>query len=126
MTPQTRLITALVAGAAVLIAVGIWLTMAGDRTDEKGWSADARGAFLGNCVRACRQAPGMTEATYPLCDRACACGLDEAEKTLSYQELGAAEQALGSKTASPEQAAKIDRIQAVGMSCAMQAAQEKK
>ena len=70
MTSQTRLIAALVAGAAVLIAVGLWLTMAGDRTDGKGWPQSERAAFMRSCLEECGKSPGVTEDKYPLCDRA--------------------------------------------------------
>ena len=125
MTSRTRLIAALAAGAVLLVGIGIWLVMTGDRTDGT-WPPSERAAFMRSCVEECRKSPGVTEDKYPLCDRACTCSADEGEKIMTVRELGATAQAISSGSASAEQIAKMDRVKAAGMSCAMQAAPEKK
>ena len=126
MTQRSRLIAALLGGAAILIAVAVWLVMASDRKDGTSWPPSDRAAFMRSCVEECRKSPGVTEDKYPLCDRACACSADEAEKSMSVQELGSTAQAISGGSASAEQLAKMEKMKAAGLSCAMQAAQEKK
>lgn len=127
MTPRTRLIAALLAGAALLIAVAVWLVMPGDRKDGgMSWPPSERAAFMRSCVEECRKSPGVTEDKYPLCDRACTCSADEGEKVMTVQELGQTATSISGGSASPEQIAKMDRVKAAGMRCVMQAAQEKK
>ena len=126
MTQRSRLIAALAAGASLLVAIGVWLVMAGDRKDGTSWPASERAAFMRSCVEECRKSPGVTEDKYPLCDRACACSADEGEKVMSVQELGLTAQSISSGSASAEQTAKMERVKAAGMRCAMQAAPEKK
>jgi|SRR5471030_5744 hypothetical protein len=127
MTPRTRLIAALLGGAAILIAVAVWLVMPSDRKDGgTSWPPSERAAFMRSCIEECRKSPGVTEDKYPLCDRACACSADEGEKVMSVQELGLTALSISSGSASAEQTAKMERVKAAGLSCAMRAAQEKK
>ncbi len=124
MTSQTRLI-AMVGGVAV-VAAALWFTMVRDRTDLGGWPPSQRAEFMHSCVEECRKSPGVTEYKYPLCDRACTCGADEGEKIMTVQELGLTAQAIASGSASTEQLAKMDRVKAAGMRCAMGSAPDKK
>ena len=62
-------------------------------------------------------APAVTPDRYPVCDRACACGADEAQKTMTARELDAAAQAMATNTASAEQKAAMDRLQKAGLRC---------
>jgi hypothetical protein len=123
MTQQSRLIAALVAGAALLVVIGVWLVMSGNRK-EGTWPPSERAAFMRSCVEECRKSPGVTEDKYPLCDRACTCSADEGEKVMTAQEMGRTAQSISSGSASPEQIAKMDKVKAAGVSCAMRAAQE--
>jgi hypothetical protein len=125
MTPRTRLIAALLGGAAVLAAAA-WLVIAGDRNEGTSWAASDRTAFMTSCVEQCRKAPGVTEAQYPRCDTACACAADEGEKTMTARELGSAALAISSGTASDEQKKKMDRVTAAGLSCVSAAAPARK
>ncbi|MEI6202922.1 MAG: hypothetical protein WCP68_13310 [Enhydrobacter sp.] len=127
MTPRTSFIAALLGGAALLIAITVWLVLPGDRKDGgASWPPAERAAFMRSCVEECRKSPGVTEDKYPLCDRACACSADEGEKVMSVQELGSTATSIAGGSASPEQIAKMERVKAAGMRCAMQAAQEEK
>jgi hypothetical protein len=126
MTPRTGLIAALVVGAAALVAVAVWFAMPGSRSGETGWPPSERAAFMRSCVEQCRKSPGVTEDKYPLCDKACTCSADEGEKIMTTAELGVVAQAISSGNASEEQTAKMDRLKAAGMSCAMGAAPDKK
>ena len=126
MTQRTRLIAALLGGAALLIAVAVWLVLPSDRKDGTSWPPSERAAFMRSCIEECRKSPGVTEDKYPLCDRACACSADEGEKVMSVQELGLTATSISSGSASAEQTAKMERVKAAGLSCAMRAAQEKK
>ena len=127
MTRRSQLIAALTAGASLLVAIGVWLVMAGDRKDGgTSWPPSERAAFMRSCVEECRKSPGVTEDKYPLCDRACACSADEGEKVMSVQELGRTAQSISGGSASAEQIAKMERVKAAGMRCAMQAAPETK
>ncbi len=127
MKPQTRLI-AVVGSVAVVAAaaIALWFTMASDRTALGIWPPAERAAFMRSCIEECRKSPGVTEDKYPLCDRACACSADEGEKVMTVQELAATAEAISKGAASADQSAKMDRVKAAGLSCAMQAAQEKK
>ena len=126
MTPRSRLIAALLGGVALLIAVAVWLVMPGDRKDETSWPPAERAAFMRSCVEECRKSPGVTEDKYPLCDRACTCGADEGEKIMTVQELGLTAQAIAGGGASAEQIAKMERVKAAGMRCAIDSASDKK
>ena len=122
---RTRLISALAAGAALLVALGVWLVVTGDSKDGS-WPPSERAGFMRSCIEECRKSPGVTEDKYPLCDQACACSADEGEKVMTVRELGLAAQAISGGNASAEQAAKMERMKAAGLSCAIKAAQEKK
>src|SRR5471030_1889746 len=127
MTPRTRLIAALLGGAAILIAVAVWLVMPSDGKDGgTSWPPSERAAFMRSCVEECRKSPGVTEDKYPLFDRACTCSADEGEKVMSVQELWSTATSISSGSASVEQTAKMERVKAAGLSCAMRAVQEKK
>lgn len=114
MSRQNRLIAAAVGAVVLAGALAGWLLL-GDR----GWSAADKEAFVSNCVEKCRAAPGVTPDRYPLCDKACACALDEGQKQMTGPELGAAAEAINSNTATPLQREKMSRIQSAAMECAM-------
>ena len=110
-----------------MIAVTVWLVLPSDRKDGgTSWPPSERAAFMRSCVEECRKSPGVTEDKYPLCDRACTCSADEGEKVMSVQELWSTATSISSGSASAEQTAKMERVKAAGLSCAMRAAQEKK
>ena len=52
-----------------------------------------------------------------MCDRACKCAADEAEKTMTVEEMASAAQAISSGKASAAQAATMDRLNTAGMRC---------
>lgn len=114
MSRQNQLIALLVGAAVAVAALVGWLTLG-----DKGWSTADKEAFVSNCVEKCRAAPGVTPDRYPLCDRACACALEEGQKQMSGPELGAAAEAINSNTATPLQREKMSRIQSAAMACAM-------
>jgi hypothetical protein len=123
---RTQLISSLVAGAALLVVLGVWLVMAGGGKDGGAWPPSERAAFIRSCVEECRKSPGVTADKYPLCDRACACSADEGERIMTAQELGKTATSISNGTASPEQLAKMDRVKAAGMHCVTGAAPDKK
>jgi hypothetical protein len=119
MSRQTRFIAALLGGLAVLASVAVWFVMVRHHQDGTSWPPSERAAFMRSCVEQCRTAPGVTESRYPLCDSACTCAADEGEKIMTVQELASAAQAISSGNPSAEQAARMDRLKAAGMRCAI-------
>ena len=115
---------AIAGGGAVVVAaaVAFWLTMsgnmAGTRTGPAEWPPAERAAFMRSCQQECQNSPGVTPEKYPLCERACTCAADEAEKTMNMAQLSDAAQAVGSGKASPEQTALLERLKSAGARCA--------
>jgi hypothetical protein len=82
-----------------------------------GWPAEERRAFLDSCNKQCRSSPGVTPDRYPHCDKACVCGADEAERTVSYGELGRLVVAQKTGVSTHEQDEKMQRIAAASLAC---------
>jgi len=125
MSGGTRLLAAILGGLAViaLIAGGtvIMLRDQGTPSSEPGrWPAAERTAFVDSCVKSCRAAPGVTPDRYPLCDQACTCSADEAEKMVTAQELVGLYKGMQSGKATKEQNEKLERMKAAGVACAAQ------
>ena len=85
-----------------------------------------RRAFIDSCVKSCRSSPGVTADRYPLCDQACNCGADEAEKLVRAEELVELYKAMEAKKTSTEQNDKLEKMKAAGVACAAQGAGDKK
>jgi len=112
-------VIALVAGVAITLQRG----QDAPPSDPSGrWPAQERAAFIDACVKSCRAAPGVTPARYPICDQACACGADEAEKIATGQELVEIYKAMQSGKATKEQNDKLEKMKAAGIACAAQGA----
>jgi hypothetical protein len=127
MSGQTRLL-AIFAGVAVLALIaGVAITLqrgqdAQPSAEPGRWPASDRAAFIDSCVKSCRAAPGVTPDRHPLCDQACTCGADEAEKIVTGQELVEIYNAVQSGKATKEQNDKLERMKAAGVACAAQGA----
>ncbi len=119
MSRGTRLLVILL-GAAVAVAaiVGIAIYL------QRGWPAAERTAFIDACVSSCRASPGVTPDRYPMCDQACTCGADEAEKMMTARELMEFK-TMESDKATPEQADKLEKVKAAGAACAARAGAKK-
>src|SRR5258707_782261 len=93
MSGRTRLLAAIIGGLAVIALIaGVAITVQrGQDAQSSGepgrWPAAERTSFIDSCVKSCRAAPGVTPARYPVCDQACRCSADEAEKIVTSQEL---------------------------------------
>ena len=112
-------VIALIAGVAITLQRGQDAPTSG----EPGrWPARERTEFIDSCVKSCRAAPGVTPAQYPLCDQACTCGADEAEKIVTGQELMGIYKAMQSGKPTREQNDKLERMKAAGIACAAQGA----
>ena len=81
------------------------------------WPKEQRDAFIDSCNQKCRSSPGVTPDRYALCDKACTCGADEAERTVSSAELARIVMAQKVGMTSKEQDAKLQRIAAAGLAC---------
>jgi len=135
MSGNTRLL-AIIVGAVVAIAavagVATYL-LRGQETGPPGplatpgqWPVSERRAFIDSCVKSCRSSPGVTADRYPLCDQACNCGADEAEKLVRAEELVELYKAMEAKKTSTEQNDKLEKMKAAGVACAAQGAGDKK
>lgn len=122
MSRQTRLIAAVLGGAAVLALVVAWLMIGGGHGDKTSWSSSQRKSFMTSCVKECRATPGVTPDRYPICDVACTCAADEGEKIMTADELDTADQAVHAGTASPGQKEKMNRLAEAGRRCVTGAA----
>ncbi len=112
MSRGTRLL-AIILGAAVAIAAIVVVALYLNR----GWPPAERTAFIEACVKSCRGSPGVTADRYPVCDKACTCAADEAEKMVSARELTELYNAMQSKTATPEQNEKLEKMKSAGVTC---------
>jgi len=124
MSGRTRLLAAIFGGLAVIALIaGVAITLQrGQDAQPSGqpgqWPAPERAAFVDSCVKSCRAAPGVTPDRYPLCDQACKCGADEAEKIVTGQELLEIYKAMQSGKPTKEQSDKLERMKAAGLACA--------
>src|SRR5207237_1169874 len=84
------------------------------------WPATERTAFIESCVNSCRASPGVTADRYPLCDQACRCGADEAEKMVTAAELMEIYKAMQAGKATEGQNDKLEKMKAAGIACAAQ------
>jgi len=132
MSGRTRLL-AIFGGAAViaLIAAVAITLLRGHETGPPGplvtpgrWPAAERTAFIDSCVKSCRASPGVTADRYPLCDQACKCGADEAEKMVAAEELMDIYKAVQSGKATADQNDKLEKMKAAGIACATQGAKQ--
>ena len=129
MSGRTRLLAAIFGGFAVIALIaGVAITMQRGQeappSDPSGrWPTQDRAAFIDSCVKSCRAAPGVTPPHYHICDQACTCGADEAEKIFPGRELVEIYKAMKGDKATKEQSDKMERLKAAGVACA---AQEKK
>ena len=118
---RTRLLAAILGGVAViaLIAGAVFMLRNQDTTpSEPGrWPPGERTAFIDSCVKSCRASPGVTPARYPICDQACKCSADEAEKMVTAQELVEMYKAMQSGKATKEQNDKLEKMKATGVAC---------
>ena len=129
MSGSTRLLV-IILGAVVVIAAaaGIAIYLQGGQETAPpgppatpgGWPASERKAFIDSCVRSCRSSPGVTADRYPLCDKACTCSADEAEKMVSAEELVEIYKAMQGGTASKDQNDKVEKMKAAGIACVPQ------
>jgi hypothetical protein len=120
-----RLLAAILGGLAViaLIAGAAFFILQKQNTQpaEPGrWPAGERTAFIDSCVKSCRNSPGVTPARYPVCDQACKCSADEAEKMVTPQELVELYKGMQSGKPTKEQTDKLERMKAAGVACAAQ------
>jgi hypothetical protein len=123
MSGRARLLAIFAGSAAITLIAAVAITLLRGQeaapSDPSGrWPAPERAAFIDACVQKCRAAPGVTPDRYPLCDQACKCAADEAEKVVPGQELGEIYRAMQGGKATPEQNDKIERMKAAGIACA--------
>ena len=120
---RTRLLAAIFGGVAViaLIAGAVVVLRNQSTPSEPGrWPPAERTAFIDSCVKSCRNSPGVTPARYPVCDQACTCSADEAEKMVTPQELMELYKGMQSGKPTKEQTDKLERMKAAGVACAAQ------
>ena len=118
---RTRLLAAVLGGVAViaLIAGAVFMLRNQTTSSEPGrWPSADRTAFFDSCVKSCRNSPGVTPDRYPVCDHACKCSADEAEKMVTAPELVELYKGLQSGKATKEQNDKLEMIKAAGLACA--------
>jgi hypothetical protein len=122
MLGNTRLLAAILGGLAVVALIAgaiVMLLNQGTAPSEPGrWPAADRTAFVDSCVKSCRNSPGVTPDRYPVCDHACKCSADEAEKMVTALELVELYKGVQSGKASKEQNDKLERMKAAGLACA--------
>ena len=110
----------MVVALIVIVAAAILINRLPDvEPSEPGrWPASERASFIDSCVKSCRASPGVTADRYPLCDRACKCSADEAEKMVTAHELVDMYKAMQSGKATKEQNEKLEKMKAAGIVCA--------
>jgi hypothetical protein len=126
-----RLVAAIVGGlVAIALLVGIGITVhRGQDSSEPSrpltdspssgqWAEGERTAFVESCVKSCRASPGVTAERYPICDQACTCAAEEAQKIVSGQELVELYRAVQTGKATTEQNDKLQRMKSAGVACA--------
>ena len=124
MSGNTRLLAAILGGLAVIALIAGAVFMLRNQStapSEPGrWPAADRTAFIDSCVKSCRNSPGVTPDRYPVCDRACKCSADEAEKMVTAPELVELYKSIQGGKATKEQNDKLERMKAAGVDCATQ------
>jgi len=112
---------------AGLVAVVVAIVYFAGRGGGPGaWPQEQRSSFVDACNKNCRSSPGVTPERYPLCDKACACALEEAEKVLSSREMVQIYLAQQSGTLTEAQKATMQKIATTGVACATRTLGEKK
>jgi hypothetical protein len=127
MWGRTRLLAIFGGSAAIALIAAVAITLLrGQEAQPSGepgrWPAQERTEFIDSCVKSCRAAPGVTPDRYALCDQACKCGADEAEKIVTGRELVEIYEAMQSGKPTNEQNDKLERMKAAGIACAAQGA----
>ena len=120
MSGNTRLLAAIFGGVAIiaLIAGAVFMLRNQSTPSEPGRGPPAeRTAFIDSCVKSCRASPGVTPARYPVCDQACKCSADEAEKMVTPQELVELYRGMQSGKPTKEQTDKLEKMKAAGVAC---------
>ena len=120
MSGNTRLLAAIFGGVAIiaLIAGAVFMLRNQSTPSEPGrWPPAERTAFIDPCVKSCRASPGVTPARYPVCDQACKCSADEAEKMVTPQELVELYRGMQSGKPTKEQTDKLEKMKAAGVAC---------
>jgi hypothetical protein len=120
------------AGGAVLVAIALAVLPLPDvpraapsppsPPPPSHWPQSQRMTFIENCVQSCRNAPGVTAATNPVCDQVCACAADEGEKLVTVNELAMIVMAEKVGLASSEQKEKMQRLKDASLACAQKIA----
>ena len=119
MSGNTRLLAAIFGGIAVIALIVGAVVMLRDQSTEPGrWPKAERAAFIDSCVKSCRNSPGVTPDRYPICDQACKCSADEAEKMVTASELVELYKAIQGGKATKEQNDKLEKMKAAGLACA--------
>lgn len=85
------------------------------------WPKEHRDAFIAQCTKKCKASPGVTPDRYALCDKACSCGADEAEKIMTPAELAEFYLAQKAGLVSNAQKEKIKRVAQASVDCARRA-----
>ena len=123
MSGNTRLLAGFFGGVAVvaLIAGAVVMLLKQSAPSEPGrWPTADRTAFIDSCIKSCRNSPGVTPDRYPVCDHACKCSADEAEKMVTAPELVELYKSIQGGKATKEQSDKLERMKAAGVACAAQ------
>jgi hypothetical protein len=121
---RTRLLAAILGGLAVVALIaGAVIMLRNQSTPSEPtapgkWPPAERTAFIDSCVKSCRNSPGVTPARYPICDQACKCSADEAEKMVTPQELVELYKGMQSGKPTKEQSDKLEKMKAAGVACA--------
>ena len=123
MSGGTRLLVAILGGLVAVAVIWVVATMVLRSREEPPpepgkWPASQGTAFIDSCVKSCRAAPGVTPERYPLCDQACTCSADEAEKMVTAQELVDLYKGMQSGKPTKEQNEKLEKMKAAGVACA--------
>ena len=117
---RTRLLAAILGGVAVIALIAGAVFMLRDQgtpTEPGRWPPAERTAFIDSCVKSCRNSPGITPARYPVCDDACKCSADEAEKMVTTQELIELYKGIQGGKPTKEQIDKLEKMKAAGVAC---------
>jgi hypothetical protein len=122
MSERNRWLAAIIGGVVVIALItGVAITLQRGQEQEPPatpghWPANERTAFINSCVDKCRASSGVTPAHYPLCDHACDCAADQAEKTLTIADLVT----IYHGNATAEQKEKLKQVEAAGLACVAQ------
>ena len=123
MSGNTRLLAVIFGGVAVIALIAgavVMLLKQGTPSEPGRWPTTDRTAFIDSCIKSCRNSPGVTPDRYPVCDHACKCSADEAEKMVTAPELVELYKSIQGGQATKEQNDKLERLKAAGVACATQ------